>query len=416
MQSFGDYLKRKREDRNISLREVARLTNISERYLDFIEKDDYVKVPEGPHIRGYISSYAMSIGISADEALNRFDTLCRGKKKAKDVKKRITKDKITQASMAFLLNNRSWLLLCFTIPVLLTCAVYHSFSQNQEKAHVVANLQGPKDKGLQATFPMKSKDNVLLLNLNDYSMSSGKPECPKKDAEHGTNERVHDVSLLKKAPSLQAKGLPKGTNLPSLPSEQLIEVSKQTSNAQEMDAHSKNASKVELVELTTLTTLPRLEHNNSDQIVLKKKLRVQRRQIPKSKPLMPGQLLSRYPKNKQEILEFTETWRKAWQSKDMETYIDCYNKSFKHDRMDLAAYLAYKSRLSQKYKFIKIDISEVSVLWTETGAKVAFHQVYRSDRYRATGRKTLHLTFKEQRWGIEREDWFPPRRVKRVAQ
>ena len=32
--------------------------------------------------------------------------------------------------------------------------------------------------------------------------------------------------------------------------------------------------------------------------------------IHKGKPLMPGQLLSRYPKNKQEILEFTETWRK----------------------------------------------------------------------------------------------------------
>ena len=56
MQTFGDYLKKQREDRKVSLREVARLTNITERYLDFIEKDDYAKIPEGPYIRGYISS------------------------------------------------------------------------------------------------------------------------------------------------------------------------------------------------------------------------------------------------------------------------------------------------------------------------------------------------------------------------
>ena len=284
MQSFGDYLKRKREDKNISLREVARLTNISEQYLDFIEKDDYARVPEGPYIRGYISSYAMSIGISANEALNRFDSLCQGKKKAKDVKKGITKDKITQAPMAFLLNKRSWLLLCFTIPVLLTFAVYHSFSQNQKKAHVVASLQGPKDKGLQATFPMKSKDNVLPLSLNDYSMSSGKSEGPKKDAEHGTNERVHDVSSLERGPNPQAEEPPKSADLPSLPSEQLIELSKQTSNVQEMDTHAQNASKVEP---PALTTPPRFVHHGSDQIVRKKKPSVQRRKIPRSaRPLL----------------------------------------------------------------------------------------------------------------------------------
>ena len=138
--------------------------------------------------------------------------------------------------------------------------------------------------------------------------------------------------------------------------------------------------------------------------------------IHKGKPLTLAQLLPLYPKNKQEILEFIETWRKAWQSKDMETYIDCYNKSFKHGRMDLRAYRAYKNRLKKKYKFIKVDISKVSVLWTKNGAKVSFHQVYRSNRYRAAGRKTLHLTFNGQRWGIEREDWFPARRVKRIIQ
>ena len=52
MQSFGDYLKKEREARNISLREVAHSTKISEWYLKYLEKDAYDKIPAGPYIRG----------------------------------------------------------------------------------------------------------------------------------------------------------------------------------------------------------------------------------------------------------------------------------------------------------------------------------------------------------------------------
>ena len=138
--------------------------------------------------------------------------------------------------------------------------------------------------------------------------------------------------------------------------------------------------------------------------------------IHRVKPLQSGQLLPRYPKDKQKILEFIETWRKAWQSKDMETYIGCYAKSFRRDRMDRVAYGAYKDRLKNKYKFIKVDISGVSVSWTRTGANVSFKQDYRSDRYYAMGRKTLRLAYGNQRWGIEREIWFRSKTAKRVRQ
>ncbi len=75
MQTVGTYLKRERESRNISLGEVAQLTKISQFYLDFLEKDDYEKLPQGPYIKGYISSYARLIGSSADEALKLYNSL-----------------------------------------------------------------------------------------------------------------------------------------------------------------------------------------------------------------------------------------------------------------------------------------------------------------------------------------------------
>ena len=172
MQTFGNYLKKQRDEKKITLKEVALLTNITERYLDFIEKDDYEKVPEGPFIRGYISSYATAIGIDAHETLDRFDSLCKERNIAEDIQPEISKGKIRQAPIAFLINRRRWFFPFFAILILLTFGVYHSFSQDQEKAHAVANLQGTKDKGLQATLPipMKPEDNMSQFSLKNGLM------------------------------------------------------------------------------------------------------------------------------------------------------------------------------------------------------------------------------------------------------
>jgi len=72
METVGDYLKKQRESKNISLRKVSHLTKISPFYLDCLEKDDYEKLPQGPYIRGYISSYAKQIGGNAEEALKLY--------------------------------------------------------------------------------------------------------------------------------------------------------------------------------------------------------------------------------------------------------------------------------------------------------------------------------------------------------
>ena len=48
------------------------MTKILEFYLDCLENDDYEKLPQGPYIKGYISSYATLIGGNAEEALKLY--------------------------------------------------------------------------------------------------------------------------------------------------------------------------------------------------------------------------------------------------------------------------------------------------------------------------------------------------------
>ena len=220
MQTFGDYLKKQREAIKVSLREVAHLTHITERYLDYIEKDDYAKIPEGPYVRGYIASYATAIGINADEALDRFDSSCRERNQTRGMGQKEWEGKRRPASIAFLLDRRTWFLLSLTTLIFLTFGVYHLSSQDQKKAPVITNLQEATDTGLRAVLPVKSKDNVSKLSLRDDATPSDGIEDPQTGAEHGDNQKPQMAHSAESPVNEGAEGPPKSTGLTSVSIEQ----------------------------------------------------------------------------------------------------------------------------------------------------------------------------------------------------
>ncbi|MCA1609259.1 MAG: helix-turn-helix domain-containing protein, partial [Acidobacteria bacterium] len=74
-QTLGEKLRQAREDRGISLSEVAEHTRISSLYISSIEKDDYKPLPGGIFNKGFIKSYARYIGIDEQEALQDYAEL-----------------------------------------------------------------------------------------------------------------------------------------------------------------------------------------------------------------------------------------------------------------------------------------------------------------------------------------------------
>lgn len=105
----------------------------------------------------------------------------------------------------------------------------------------------------------------------------------------------------------------------------------------------------------------------------------------------------------EELYSFVEKWRTAWANKDLETYMNCYSPSFKSGNQNKEEWRAKKSYLNQKYKFIAVQLHNIVIKWTETGANVSFHQTYRSDQLQTSGTKTLYLVNKKNRWMIENE-------------
>src|SRR5688572_3995901 len=71
--SFGEWLKRQRELRDIGLREVSDTTKINLRYLEALEENRFSALPAPVFARGFLREYARYVGLDPDEVLNYYD-------------------------------------------------------------------------------------------------------------------------------------------------------------------------------------------------------------------------------------------------------------------------------------------------------------------------------------------------------
>lgn len=71
-ESFGPWLRRQREMREIDLREIADSSKISLRYLQAFEENRFEELPADVFAKGFLRHYARFVGIDAEEAVNFF--------------------------------------------------------------------------------------------------------------------------------------------------------------------------------------------------------------------------------------------------------------------------------------------------------------------------------------------------------
>jgi hypothetical protein len=107
--------------------------------------------------------------------------------------------------------------------------------------------------------------------------------------------------------------------------------------------------------------------------------------------------------DRQQILDFVESWRKAWVSQKIEPYIAFYDKSFRGGNRNLAEWKKFKEVINKSYSYITVDISDIKIHQTADGVRVSFRQKYLSDHYSSTGNKILYLVHDGSGWKIKRE-------------
>ncbi len=113
-----------------------------------------------------------------------------------------------------------------------------------------------------------------------------------------------------------------------------------------------------------------------------------------------------YASSLEDITKFISSWKKAWEEKDLQTYMLCYDAGFRSRGMDLEAWKEHRQRLNERYHSVKVEVMDMSIVqvskWT---AKVSFKQNYQADEYQDFGLKNLLLVKRGEHWKIKEEEW-----------
>lgn len=113
----------------------------------------------------------------------------------------------------------------------------------------------------------------------------------------------------------------------------------------------------------------------------------------------------------QDIRNFMDSWRKAWESGDTGKYLRYYSKDFiNSDGMDFAAFKRHKERVNSGKKFIRVQVEQMAIVFPEERegemAVVRFVQKYSSNNFERNSKKLFYLKKGQAGWTIFGESAF----------
>src|SRR6476659_2887965 len=101
---FGSKMKRAREEKGISLRQIANATKISVSALEALERNDFSRLPGGIFSRAFVRAYAVEVGLEPDQTVATF--IEEYDKAASMRAERAPKPEVTADDRAFLERQR----------------------------------------------------------------------------------------------------------------------------------------------------------------------------------------------------------------------------------------------------------------------------------------------------------------------
>lgn len=103
------------------------------------------------------------------------------------------------------------------------------------------------------------------------------------------------------------------------------------------------------------------------------------------------------------LAEALDQWRRDWESRDTARYLGHYSPAFRAGQQGLAAWAAHKRAVNAAKAWIRVEISDVSMLrYPEQGdfVVVSFRQAYHSSNLNNTTRKRQYWKKEDGRWRI----------------
>jgi sugar lactone lactonase YvrE len=115
----------------------------------------------------------------------------------------------------------------------------------------------------------------------------------------------------------------------------------------------------------------------------------------------------------QAILALVEHWRNCWETLEFNCYIEHYGSGFKHGKMDLVGWRAYKRSIFRQKKHVEVQLEDIRISRSGSNRLARFMQTFRSGRLSDYGEKVLTLGREGGTWKIIGEEWTAAERVAR---
>lgn len=141
---FGEELRRERELREVSIREIADTTKISTRFLEAIEGGDFSSLPAPVFTRGFIREYANYLGLDAEEIVDRYMSIVERQERAREHEEEEMRERISGRLPIASGNALKWILIAVVAIVILGAGIYFvSMSGRGEQEAVPEEVAEP---------------------------------------------------------------------------------------------------------------------------------------------------------------------------------------------------------------------------------------------------------------------------------
>lgn len=100
-------------------------------------------------------------------------------------------------------------------------------------------------------------------------------------------------------------------------------------------------------------------------------------------------------------------WVKAWENREVHTYLSFYSKNFKDPKKSRKEWEAQRRSALRRNSGLSIEVSDIQMQQKDATIEMSFIQDFKSDNVSDIGRKELVWKNEGNSWKIIKETWSP---------
>jgi len=191
MDSIGDFFKQVRETKGLTVDEVASKTRIRTDFVKALEEGNFAKLPDQVFARGFVRSYARSLGLDEEDAIHRFIQSAGAVYEKQDERERL---KVRQAEEERKRQaNRKAVAIAIGIAIL-TLVILLSREQSSLLVRRTSQSEAPSTTTKRVTLPEQGKPDAPVRPEPEPAASGSKTKSTEAPSQPPTAARTDATS------------------------------------------------------------------------------------------------------------------------------------------------------------------------------------------------------------------------------